>query len=258
MNEQMIPIAYNGMKLDISCMHVRRGGTTAVCLHGLQSHKEMFSPLEELFTRKKYSSLAIDCVGFGKSSKPEDFSYKLEDQAAVINMVIDALKLQQFSLIGHSMGGMIGTMLLNSWRGNLLGFVNMEGNFVLQDCGASLPVSEAGFEEFSKTLYPELLASLETSQEPSATLRKKCLRLTPDYAFYKTSKSIVDWSRSEKLIPQFVDAQVQKVFVYGEKNRRKNDVLPATIPTVEIANAGHFMLVDNPKDTMQAIDDYLS
>ncbi len=258
MGEETLHIEYKGMKLDISCAHVPRGGTTVVCLHGLQSHKQMFAPLEALFTRKKYSTLAIDCIGFGKSSKPADFSYDLEDQAAIVSMAIDAFKLQQFFIIGHSMGGMIGAMLLKSWRGTLLAFVNMEGNFVLQDCGTSLPVSQAGFEDFSQTMYPELLAALEASPEPGAADRRKWLRLTPDYAFYKTSKSIVDWSRSEKLLPMFVDSPVQKVFIYGEKNRTKKDVLPASVPAVEIPGAGHFMLADNPEYTARAIDDYLS
>jgi pimeloyl-ACP methyl ester carboxylesterase len=227
-------------------------------LHGLQSNKEMFSPLEELFTRRKFGTIAIDCVGFGKSSKPEDFSYDLADQAAIIDKVIDALKLQQFFIIGHSMGGMIGTMLLNSWRGTLVGFVNMEGNFVLEDCGTSLPVAEASFEDFTQKMYPELLSSLETSTEPSALSRRKWLRSTPDYVFYKTSQSIVDLSRSEKLLPLFLGSPVHKVFVYGEKNRRKKEMLPASVSTVEIPHAGHFMLADNPTDTARTIDDYLS
>jgi pimeloyl-ACP methyl ester carboxylesterase len=257
MNEQMVHIEYKGMELDVSCTHVRRGGTTVVCLHGLQTNREMFEPLRAFFTRKKYSMVGIDCIGFGKSSKPEDFSYDLADQAAIVDMVIHELKLQQFFIIGHSMGGMIGTMLLKSWPG-CLGLVNMEGNFVLEDCGTSLPVSESSFEEFSQKMYPELLVSLETSAEPSAALRRKCLRLTPDYAFYKTSKSIVEWSRSGKLLPEFLESPVPKVFVYGEKNRRKKDVLPVYVPTAEIKGAGHFMLSDNPEATARTVDDYLS
>ncbi len=255
--EQSLSVEYKGQTFDISYAEVKRGGTTVICLHGLQSNKEMFAPMQDLFERKKFSTIAIDFIGFGKSSKPLDFSYDVEDQAGIIDKVFEKLRLQKFCILGHSMGGMVGTMLLKSWRSSLLEFVNMEGNFVLEDCGASLPVSQMSFEEFSQKWYPEFLASLETSAEPGAKDRRKWLRSTPDYVFYKTSKSIVDWSRSEKLLPMFTESPVQKSFFYGEKNARKREVLPASIPTSKIPNAGHFMFADNPEETLRAIDDFL-
>lgn len=257
MREQSVQIEHDGRTFDVAYSHVPRGGTTIVCLHDLHATKDMFEPLQPFFTRKKYSTVAIDCVGFGKSSKPEDFSYDLGEQAAILDKVIHAVKLNKFCIIGHGMGGMIGTMLLESWRSSILEFVNMEGGFTLDDCGDTLPVSQASFEEFSKALYPQLLAALETSPEPGAVNRRKWLRSTPDYVFHRTAASIVEWCRNGKVLSQFVDSSVSRVFVFGEKSVRTRDVLPSAVPSVKIPHAGHFLLAENFEATVRALDDFL-
>lgn len=253
----MITIGDANRSLDVAYEYQDQGSACVVCLHGLQSNKEAFADVVKRCAREKFSTLTLDFVGFGRSSRPESFSYKLEDQCRVVAEILNQLRLQKFFLIGHSMGGMVGTMLLEQFRKQLLGFINMEGNFVLADCGASLQASELSFEEFSSKYYPHLKLSLETSEDPSAPLRKKWLASTADYAFYRTSQSIAEWSRSEKLLPMYIDSTVRKLFVYGEQNRRKRDVLPTSEHAVEIPHAGHFMLADNPQATLEVIDRFL-
>jgi pimeloyl-ACP methyl ester carboxylesterase len=258
MTTGIISIPYKKWQLEVSCFNEHAGNIAVICLHGLQSNKNIFLPLSKPWADRGISTIGIDFIGFGNSSKPENFLYTFEEQTEIINRVIAQFNLSKFILIGHSMGGMFGTLLLKDLEKQLAGFINMEGNFVLKDCGASLSMTQTGFDEFSKKLYPEFLASLETSQEIGAELRLQCLKSTPDYAFYRTSQSIVEWSRSEKLIPLFVNSPVQKLFVYGEKNRWKKEVLPPTISSAEIPGAGHFMLSENPQETFRIIDDFVT
>lgn len=253
MREKTIHIEYKQWKLDVFCTYMPRGGTSLVCLHGLESNRNMFSALEELCVRRKFSTVYIDLIGFGKSSKPEDFPYDITDQAAVMDKVFEELGLQKFCLIGHGLGGMVGTLLLEPWRSSLLGFINMEGAFTLKDCE-----DIERFAEMSSEEYESYQASLETSPDPSAALRRQWLRTTPDYVFQKTAQSMVEWSRSEKLIPLFTASPVHKVFVYGERNAFKKDALPTNVPTAKIPDAGHYMLTDNLEATARVIDDYLS
>lgn len=253
MREKTIHIDYKDWRLDVFCTYMPRGGTSLVCLHGLESNRNMFSALEELCVHRKFSTVYIDLIGFGKSSKPDDFPYTIEDQAAVMDLVFEKLGLQKFCLIGHGLGGMVGTLLLEPWRSSLLGFINMEGAFALKDCK-----DIERFADMDSKGYENHQASLETSPDPSAALRRQWLRTTPDYVFQKTTKSMLDLSRSEKLIPLFAASPVHKVFVYGERNAFKKDALPANAPTAKIPNAGHYMLTDNLESTTRLIDDYLS
>ncbi len=257
MSDGMISIIYKEWQLNVSCFNERQGDVAVICLHGLQSNKNIFYPLTKLWTDRNISTIGIDFIGFGNSSKLKDFTYRLEDQAEIIGSVIDQLNFKKFILIGHSMGGMVGTMLLKDRQDQILGLINMEGNFVLKDCGASLSMTQTNFDEFSQKLYPEYLTSLGVLAEPSARIRMESLKQVPGYAFYKTSQSIVEWSRSEKLIQPFINSPVSKLFIYGEKNSWKKEALPSFIPSVEVSRAGHFMLAANPKETFHIIDDFV-
>jgi pimeloyl-ACP methyl ester carboxylesterase len=56
----------------------------------------------------------------------------------------------------------------------------------------------------------------------------------------------------------YVESNVRRLFLYGEQNRRKREALSTSEAVVEIPNAGHFMLADNPQDTLRVINNFLS
>lgn len=51
--------------------------------------------------------ILVDLPGFGYSDKPESFSYRIADQAAVVVELVDRLALERCYLFGHSMGGSV-------------------------------------------------------------------------------------------------------------------------------------------------------
>jgi len=51
--------------------------------------------------------IAVDMIGFGKSDKP-DIAYRFEDHAAYIEAFIEALQLENLTLVLHDWGGAVG------------------------------------------------------------------------------------------------------------------------------------------------------
>jgi len=94
------------MKIDdltINYVQEGKGETTLLFLHGLSSNADAWSKnIQEL--KEKYTCIAIDLPGFGKSSI-EAKEYTPTFFANITHKVIHQLELKNVILIGHSMGG---------------------------------------------------------------------------------------------------------------------------------------------------------
>ena len=253
MKQEILKVPYNRASIDVNVYTNRRGPDWLFCIHGLQSNGHLFDGLVCQPFLSSYSTIAVDLVGFGQSAKPVDFNYYLEDQALVIAEIFRILAIRKAVLVGHSLGGMIGVLLLKSLASVLSGFINMEGNLVLSDCGASKEVADSGFADFQKKLYRDI-KKRAASESPQ---RAAWLEDIPDYAFYKTSQSIVEQSRSGRLPVLFASAPCRCLFVCGEKNREKFLTVPQSVARCQIGGAGHFMLLDNPKGSYACLQEFL-
>jgi pimeloyl-ACP methyl ester carboxylesterase len=96
-------------------LHYETHGTGApiLFLHGFgastYSWRYLIDPLS-----KKYRLISIDLKGFGKSPKPRDGRYSIQDQAELIYQFILQHDLRNLTLVGHSMGG--GVALLTALK----------------------------------------------------------------------------------------------------------------------------------------------
>jgi pimeloyl-ACP methyl ester carboxylesterase len=257
LKRKRIVVTSSGHSIGVSVLEAKRKNQWIVALHGIQTNSVMFEPLFAQSFTSRYSLLAIDLIGFGESDKPEDFSYTVEDQAKVVMQVLDLLGIEQMHVIGHSLGGMIGTLLLPELGSRAESFANLESNLVASDCGASKEAVKFSIEEFESTEYHRIKASIDSSGEPSAASRSKWLQMIPAMVFYKTSISIVEWSTSEKLREIFNTSTVRRLYMYGSKNAAKAKSVTESVKKVEIPNAGHFMLIDQPHACHDALKDFI-
>ena len=56
----------------------------------------------------EYRCIALDHVGCGRSEKPQDYPYTLDQHIANLVHLMDTLNLQDVTLVGHDWGGCIG------------------------------------------------------------------------------------------------------------------------------------------------------
>lgn len=88
-------------------VEVRGSGPALVCVHGFGGAKEDFADhADDLGSRA--TVVSMDLRGHGDSSGPGDpEAYSLDRLAVDVLSVADALGVERFSLLGHSMGGMV-------------------------------------------------------------------------------------------------------------------------------------------------------
>ena len=86
-------------------------GQTVLLLHGKNFSGAYWARTIESLQAAGYRVVVPDQIGFGKSSKPAHFQYTFHALAAHTLSLLDALDVERVSVVGHSMGGMLGTRL---------------------------------------------------------------------------------------------------------------------------------------------------
>ena len=246
----------NDINISIN-LNKKESDVFAVLIHGLQSNKEVFSTIQSDIEEKlDFSTLSIDLVGFGNSEKPDNFPYDLISQATIVKDILRTLEIRNIIFIGHSYGGMISTYLSNQSDLNILALISLEGNLTKGDCGESMNVSNLSFSDF-KPYYNELISKLDNTKKFAEQFRAHALKKIPDYVFYKSSKTIVDWSIKSNLFTQFIKIKIPKLLIIGSDSayQGKPDDKYTLIKTIN--KAGHFMLLEERIITSEIITDFL-
>ncbi len=89
-------------------------GDVVLLLHGMPTSSWMWRKLIPQLSSAGLRVVAPDLLGFGASDKPADLSqYTLERQARRIISLLNALSLQQVTLVVHDLGGPWGSELID-------------------------------------------------------------------------------------------------------------------------------------------------
>ncbi len=94
----------------------QEGNKTIVFLHGWPGSHKLFEYQFDELPKRGYRCIGIDQRGFGKSDKPWG-GYDYNRLADDVRCVVETLKLQNFTLAGHSTGGAIAIRYMSRYNG---------------------------------------------------------------------------------------------------------------------------------------------
>ena len=83
----------------------RANGQTVLIQHGMNFYSEAYTPTIKALAAAGFRVLAVDRIGFGKSTKPI-LPYSFNFVAANMKALLDELEVDEVAIVGHSMGGM--------------------------------------------------------------------------------------------------------------------------------------------------------
>jgi pimeloyl-ACP methyl ester carboxylesterase len=101
---QNLKMAY----LDVPPDGKTANGRTAVLLHGKNYCSATWGETIKVLAGAGYRVIAIDQVGFCKSSKPASYQFSFQQLAKNTNDLLHSLGIGEATIIGHSTGGMLG------------------------------------------------------------------------------------------------------------------------------------------------------
>ncbi len=101
--QQKLRMAY----MDVHPAQTPRG--VVVLMHGKNFSGFYFAPMIQALVAQNYRVIVPDQIGFGKSSKPAHFQFSFHALAELTQSLFQEQALPAFTLVGHSMGGMLAT-----------------------------------------------------------------------------------------------------------------------------------------------------
>ena len=84
-------------------------GQSILLLHGKNFNGAYWGETAQALAKEGFRVIIPDQIGFGKSSKPEDYQYSFQQLALNTKKLLDYLGVEKTSVLGHSMGGMLAT-----------------------------------------------------------------------------------------------------------------------------------------------------
>lgn len=82
---------------------------TVLLLHGKNFSGAYWEKTANDLSKAGFDVVIPDQIGFGKSSKPDSFPFSMPLLSSLTHEIMQGLKLQNYMIVGHSMGGMLAT-----------------------------------------------------------------------------------------------------------------------------------------------------
>jgi pimeloyl-ACP methyl ester carboxylesterase len=113
-----LPLTVYGQDVRMAYMDVAPSGApngrTVVLFHGMNFGGFYFENTIDVLRKEGFRVVALDQIGFGRSSKPV-IPYNFHDMAANSRKVLQTLGVAKATVMGHSMGGMLAARFSSSY-----------------------------------------------------------------------------------------------------------------------------------------------
>lgn len=232
-----------------------------VLLHGLSDSSWSFAGIVPRLTGVR--SVAVDLRGHGSSAAPAS-GYRPEDLADDVAALMDHLRIDRATIVGHSLGSMVA-------RAFALRYASRVGRLVLVATIAT-PVNEAAAElgaavaEFTDPVPEDFVREFQVSTSAEAVpegyferVISESLRL-PAHVWREAVAGIVSADDSGRL----GQITVPTLLVWGDRDawfpREEQDRVTAAIPGARLAvleGAGHAPHWERPDDVAAVHADFL-
>lgn len=258
-----IELSYKNKAFSIEYFFRKGHKATILFIHGLGGAKENFLESCKSDSLAEHTLICFDNPGTGNSTYYDDFLLNVDDLTAITSLFIEQLNIPKFILCGTSMGGL--TTLLYLKKGGFAkvnGYINIEGNLMLEDCMFSSKVITYDYDTFKNQIFPNTIVDMRNKGNTGYHIISNNLQLNTNVkSYYNYSFQTVEYSATGELLKQYLSMEIPRVFIYGQENSSLSYIpkLHAHKMNVrEIPDSNHFVFYDNPKELYDAIGEFIN
>jgi pimeloyl-ACP methyl ester carboxylesterase len=257
-----IPLQVKGVSLQIAAVYhnINSSKPPVLFLHGFGSCKEDLADIAVRPDFHEYGFLAFDAPGCGHSHcdtlSATDIPFLVETTEAVLRH----FRVQQFHLIGHSMGGLTALLLAHRNPARVRSFIDIKGNLAPEDCFLSRQIFLFPSDD-PEVFLEAFMMRTATAQSYGSPLYASTLRARVRVAAVRPIfESMVRLSDEADLLGMFLALPFPKMFMFGEENRSLS-YLPRLekegVELAQIRESGHFPMYSNPVEMYRRMASFL-
>jgi pimeloyl-ACP methyl ester carboxylesterase len=237
------------------------GGPSILFVHGLGGAKENFYAAFQSPALADCTLVTFDQPGTGLAAFDPTAGLNVSALADMTHSLADQLLPGSYFLAGASMGGLITLLQLRRYGvGRIQGYINLEGNLTAEDCMFSRRVVEHDFGSFGP-VFRQMIDELRASRYCGDQVIAHNLALNVDIRGYHTySFQTVIESDSGRLLKEFLELPIPRLFLYGEVNKGLSYLArlrASDVRVEEISSSAHFVFYDNPIETFQQVGEFV-
>jgi pimeloyl-ACP methyl ester carboxylesterase len=233
-------------------------GPTVLMLHGIGGGHLYFAPQVETLASSGYRAVAWDMPGYGHSAPIEPYTFKGLAESCV--RLIESLKCDNVTLVGHSMGGMVAQEVIARRPdlvsklvlcGTSASFGKPDGDWQREFIAQRTAPLDAGttMAELAEILVPQMIGP--GSLPEGVKLAIHCMSLVPAATYRRALEALVTFDRRANL-PRI---DVPTLLVAGEHDRNAPPAvmkkMAEAIPRgsyLEMKGIGHLQNLEGPDD----------
>jgi pimeloyl-ACP methyl ester carboxylesterase len=239
-------------------------GTAVVLLHGFLENSTMWNDISKHLS-KKYRVICIDLLGHGKTEN-HGYIHTMENQANMVKVVLNHLRLRKYILIGHSMGGYVALAFSKLFPSNIKGLCLMNST-ALPDSeekkihrNRAIKAVKQNYKTFIKIAIPMLFSEdnrkifiAEIKQITNDALQILPQGIIAALEGMKTRKNLTSIYKTRNYPIQLIIGKQDPALDYNSLiNQTKN----TNVQVIEFAD-GHMSHIENKDDLIIALTDFI-
>ena len=227
------------------------GSRALVWVHGLGESGRCFDAIASHPHLWPYRHVLVDLPGYGRSPWAAS-SRGIEATADELAGWLEA-RDDNAVVIGHSLGGVIATIVAERHPDTLRAVIDVEGNSSLGDCTYSNRIAAVDEAEFVAAGYQLLWQELwvEAGEDPALRSYAASMAFADPYVLWRHATDLVAMSKAETLAARRGRLSVPTLFIAGAPGgvceRARELLATAGVTVADVSPAGHWPYVDRPE-----------
>jgi pimeloyl-ACP methyl ester carboxylesterase len=241
------------------------GANQLLFLHSLGDTRDVWAGAFSCEALAGHTLMAPALPGSGMSPLARTPPLHLEEVAtelvSLLRSVRDPSPGRRF-VVGHSMGGVLATLIAEQWPDAIAGVLNVEGNLTRADCevvsNAIVASARGGLASLERAL-PAVASGLHRDGRATARYARS-LGATDPRAALTAAEDLIRLSRAGLIGRRFAHLDCPHLYVSG-------DAVPAAsadllrrcrCPWTTIRGAGHWVMEDKPSDFYALVAEWIA